>query len=111
MKTYKSIERNSIILGMPVRDLMLLLCLLLVLVLLGGIMGTFMPVSKYYYLGALLLIVILQCILKYLNRRKHPTFVASRISYHFLQARRIAITSNLLYHGTDKRTRRRNAGR
>jgi hypothetical protein len=103
MKTYKSIERNSIILGMPVRDLMLLLCLLLLLVLLGGIMGTFMPVSKYYYLGSLLLVTFLQFVLKYLNRRKHPTFVASRISYYFLQARRIAITSNLFYHGTNRR--------
>jgi hypothetical protein len=89
---------------MPVQDLMLLLCLLIVLVLLGGIMGTFMPVSKYYYLCSLLFVILLQFFLKYLNRRKQPTFVASRISYYFLQVRRITITSNFFYHGTGKGT-------
>lgn len=93
MKTYPAIERKSIILGMPAGDLMLLLCLLVLLVLLGGIMGTFFQVSKYYYFGSLLSVIVLQFVLRYLHRRQHPSFLASWISYHFLQAHRITITA------------------
>lgn len=111
MKTYKSIERKSIILGMPAGDLMLLLCLLLVLVLLGGIMGTFTQVSKYYYLCALLSVIALQFVLQYLNRRGHPTYVASLISYYFLQARRIIITQKPIDHGRFTQKRKGASGR
>ncbi|WP_017733366.1 hypothetical protein [Nafulsella turpanensis] len=91
MKTYKSIERKSMILGMPVQDLLLLMALLIGLVLLGGVMGTFMPVSKYYYLLSLCLVLLLLLLLRSLGRRKHPTFLSSVISYYFLQARRISL--------------------
>jgi hypothetical protein len=91
MKTYKSIERKSIILGMPVEDIMLLLSLLLGLVMLGGIMGASIKVSKLYYLISLLSVIALQFGLKYFNQKKHPTFIRSFISYYFLQVRRISI--------------------
>lgn len=76
---------------MPVQDLLLLLALLISLVLLGGIMGTFMPVSKYYYLTSLCLVLLLLLVLRRLGRQQHPTFLSSFISYHFLQARRISL--------------------
>lgn len=98
MRTYPAIERKSIILGMPAGDLMLLLCLLVVLVLLGGIMGTFLQVSKYYYIGSLLSVIVLQFVLRYLHRRRHPSFLASWISYYFLQAHRIIITAKPTCH-------------
>ncbi|EMR00617.1 hypothetical protein [Cesiribacter andamanensis] len=94
MRTYRSIERKSRILGMPAGDLLLLLSLLVLLVLLGGIMGTFLKVSKYYYFSSLLAVLMLQFFLRYLNRRKHPSFLASWISYRFLQARKITVFPN-----------------
>lgn len=110
MRTYKSIERKSVILGMPVGDLLLLLSLLVALVLLGGVLGTFIRVSKYYYFGSLLFLIVLQFILRYLNRRKHPTYLASWISYHFLQPRRINITSKFFQYGSIARNKNRQSG-
>lgn len=89
---------------MPVQDLMLLLFLLIGLVLLGGIMGAFMPVSKYYYLCSLCVIVALQVVLKYLGSKKHPSFIASFVSYYFLQARRISMNQNSEYNGKTERS-------
>lgn len=103
MKTYKSIERKSRVLGMPVNDLALLFFLLIALVMLGAVLGAFMKVSKYYYLCSLLAVIVLQFVLKYFNRRKHPTFIASFFSYRFLQARKIAITKKPSYYGKFKR--------
>lgn len=105
MRTYRSLERKSIILGMPAGDLMLLLCLLVALVLLGGVLGTFLKVSKYYYFGSLFSVLALQLALRWLNRSKHPSFLASWISFYFLQARRITITPNPPYHGRITRSR------
>ena len=104
MKTYKSIERKSVVLGMPVNDLVLLLFLIIALVMLGAIMGAFIPVSKYYYLCSLLAVIVLQFILKYFNRRKHPTFISSFISYHFLQAHRISILEKPCFYGKAKQS-------
>lgn len=80
------------ILGMPVSDLVLLLFLLIGLVMLGGVLGAFFKVSKYYYLFSLLAIVVLHFLLKYLNRKKHPTFIKSAISYLWMQPGKIEIT-------------------
>ncbi|WP_224995064.1 hypothetical protein [Cesiribacter sp. SM1] len=111
MRTYPAIERKSIILGMPAGDLMLLLCVLVVLVLLGGIMGTFFQVSKYYYFGSLLSVIVLQFVLRYLHRRRHPSFLASWISYYFLQARRITITAKPGCHENKSRNCKRETRR
>lgn len=111
MKTYKSLERQSIILGMPAGDLMLLLCLLVLLVLLGGIMGTFMKVSKWYFVCAMLTVIMLQLVLRYLNRQKHPTFFASWTSYYFLQAHKIDIPLNPLTHEKHPRNKINQNGR
>ena len=89
---------------MPIQDLMMLLILLIALVLLGGIMGAFMPVSKYYYLCSLLVIVALQMVLKYFGSKKHPAFIASFVSYHFLQARRVSMDQNHVYNGSTTRS-------
>lgn len=85
MKTYKSIERKSVIMGMPVADLMLLLALLIALVLLGSIGSIFFLVSKYYYLSTLGIVLALYISMKFINRRKHPNFLFAFLSFHFRQ--------------------------
>lgn len=91
MKTFKTIEKKSQILGMPLADLMFVSTLLIVLIVLGGIAGAFMEVSKYYYLISLLIVVILFLILKTVNQKKHPSFLLSWLSYHFFQAKKIKL--------------------
>jgi threonine/homoserine/homoserine lactone efflux protein len=85
MKTYKSIERKSLILGMPIGDLMLLLALLIALVLLGSIGSIFFPVSKFYYLSTVGMVLLLYLAMKFINRRKHPNFLVAALSFHVRQ--------------------------
>lgn len=93
MRTFKAIEKPSMILGMPVTDLVLVLVLLVAMVLLGAVLGIFMPVSKYYYLLSMLVIMVLLFVLRYFNRQQHPDFIKSFIAYHWLQAREIHLNN------------------
>ncbi|MDO1449835.1 hypothetical protein Q0590_26385 [Rhodocytophaga aerolata] len=85
MKTYKSLERKSLILGMPLTDLLLLLSLLIALVLLGSIGSLFFPVSRYYYLATVAIIAGLYLLMKFINRKGHPHFLFAALSFHFRQ--------------------------
>jgi hypothetical protein len=94
MRTYKSIEKKSAILGMPITDLALLLFMLVGLVMLGSVVSIFIKVSKYYYLSILLLIIATCLFLKMMNRRAHPAFIVCAISYYFKQAKKITLLPN-----------------
>ena len=90
MRTYKSIERRSTILGMPVTDLMLLLVALVGLVMLGSVISIFTPVSKYYYLCALGAVLGGYLVLRYANRNRHPSYLQAVLSFHFKQPKKIS---------------------
>jgi hypothetical protein len=102
MRTYKSIEKKSVILGMPVMDLMLLLSSLVGLVMLGSIVSLFTVVSKYYYLGSLGLVILGYGILRYANRYGHPAYLPAALSFHFKQARQITPFQPTNAHGKDQ---------
>jgi hypothetical protein len=91
MRTYKSIEKKSAILGMPLQDLALLLFMLIGLVMAGSVVSIFITVSKYYYLFTLLLICGLYCLLKITNRQAHPGFILCFISFYFKQPKKITL--------------------
>jgi hypothetical protein len=97
MRTYKSIEKKSAILGMPVTDLALLLFMLIGLVMAGSVISIFMPVSKYYYLSTLLLITSSYLCLRATGRRSHPAFILSALSFYFKQPKKITLLDNQSY--------------
>jgi hypothetical membrane protein len=91
MRTYKSIEKKSAILGMPLMDIALLLFMLIGLIMAGSVASIFISVSKYYYLCILLLIIGTYCLLKVANRKAHPAFILCLISFYFRQPKKITL--------------------
>jgi hypothetical protein len=102
MRTYKSIEKKSVILGMPLSDLALLLFMLIGLVMGGSVVSIFISVSKYYYLSTLLLIIGSYYLLKLANRKAHPAFIFCLISFHFKQPKKISLLNNQAYDRKNK---------
>lgn len=89
MQIYKALERKSYVLGIPMMECGILVCLLLSLMILGGIAGVFIQVSGWFYLTSLGLILALYLVLRRAARAHHPSFLLSWISYHFFQPKKI----------------------
>ena len=89
MKIYKSLERRSYVLGLPLQELGLLICLFMLSVLGGSLAGIVMKVPLSFYLLSILFISGLYLLLRRAARQKHPSFLLSYISYHFFQAKHI----------------------
>jgi len=85
MRVYKALERKSYVLGIPMMECGVLVCLLLSLMILGAIAGIFIPLSGWFYLISLALILILYIILRRAAKQNHPSFLLSWVSYHFFQ--------------------------
>ena len=77
------------VLGIPMLECGILVCLLMSLMILGGIAGVFMQVSGWFYLISLILILGLYLILRRAAQQNHPSFLLSFISYHFFQPDKI----------------------
>ena len=85
MRVYKSIERKTKILGIPMQECGLLACLLVVLIMLGGIAGFFVNVSGSFFLFSLTLVLSIYVVLRHAAQKKHPGFLLSWLSYHCFQ--------------------------
>ena len=91
MKTFKTIERKAQLLGLPMQDLFALLFGLSLAIVVGIILNFFVAVSKYYFLAVVVSVVGAFFLLKRINRRKHPSFLFSYLSYHLWQARKLEV--------------------
>ena len=91
MKTFKTIERKAQLLGLPMQDLFALLFGLSLAIVAGIILNFVVAVSKYYFLAVLASVVGAFFLLKRINRRKHPSFLFSYLSYHLWQPRKLEV--------------------
>lgn len=89
MQVYKSLERSPSLLGLPIFDFGLVICLLLAVVMIGGIANMVIHVSGWYYLIGLLLITGCYVVLRRAAKENRPNFLLSWISFHFYQPKSI----------------------
>ena len=87
MRVYKSLERKSWILGLPLNQIGLLLCLFLVLTIAGSLAGILIKVSWLYYLLAFSSVLSLYLLLRKAANKQHPDYLLSFLSFRFDQCR------------------------
>jgi len=91
MKTFRSIEKQAHLLGLPMTDLFALLFVMSLAIVLGIVLNFMIPMSKYYFWGIILLAGLSYLLLKRLNRKKHPSRLFSYLSYRFWQPRHLRL--------------------
>ena len=96
MKTFRSIEKQAQLLGLPMTDLFALLFVMSLAIVIGIVLNFMVPMSKYYFWSVMLSAGLAYLLLKRLNRQKHPSRMFSYLSYRFLQPRSVLIKSNRL---------------
>jgi len=84
-----SLERSPKTLGLPLNELALLVCLLLIITVIGAIGNMFIHMPGWYYLLGLKLIIGLYVVLRRAAKQKRPSFLLSWISYHLYQPSKI----------------------
>lgn len=91
MRTYKSIERPSQVLGMNLQDILILVGLFLGSVFAMGILGNMVKITRWVYLIVILVELALMLGLRYLSTKKAPGFLVAWVSFRFFQPRRISV--------------------
>ena len=101
MKTFRSIEKQAQLLGLPMTDLFALLFVMSLAIVFGIVLNFMIPMSKYYFWGVILSAGLAYLLLKKLNRQqyplvgtpmgKHPSRLFSYLSYRFLQPRQVVV--------------------
>ena len=94
MKTFRSIEKQAQLLGLPMTDLFALLFVMSLAIVIGIVLNFMVPMSKYYFWGVILSAGVGYLLLKRLNRNKHPSRIFSYLSYRFLQPRQVVVRSD-----------------
>lgn len=89
MKTYKTLERKSRVLGISLTEMGLLLSALLGLFVLAALAQFFVVISGWVHMGITMLISALYVALKKTGRHKQPGYLLSIISFHFYQPKEI----------------------
>ena len=89
MRTYKTLERTSRVLGISLTEMGLLLLAMLTLFVLSALVQFFVAVSGWIHMGFMGLILGLYVILKRIGRGKQPGYLLSWTSFHFYQAKEI----------------------
>ena len=91
MKTYRSINRQVRLLGLPLQDMFLLLFVMSLAIVLGIVLNFFVAMSKYYFWSVLLGSLVVYVLLRRLNHYEHPSLVFSYLSWRFWQPRRLEL--------------------
>ena len=91
MKTFRTIEKQAQLLGLPMTDLFALLFVMSLAIIVGIVLNFMVPMSKYYFWGVILSAGLAYLLLKRLNKRKHPSRLFSYLSYRFLQPRHLSV--------------------
>ena len=96
MKTFRTIEKQAQLLGLPMTDLFTLSFVMSLAIVLGIVLNFMIPMSKYYFWGVILSAGVAYLLLKRLNRNKHPSRIFSYLSYRFWQPRQVVVKSDKL---------------
>ena len=96
MKTFRTIQKQAHLLGLPMTDLFALLFVMSLAIVFGIVLNFMIPMSKYYFWGVILSAGLAYLMLKRLNRQKHPSRMFSYLSYRFLQPRQVIVKSDKL---------------
>ena len=91
MKTFRSIEKQAQLLGLPMADLFALLFVMSLAIVIGIVLNFMIPMSKYYFWAVILLAALGYLLLKRLNRNKHPSRIFSYLSYRLWQPRQLLL--------------------
>lgn len=91
MKTFRSIEKQAQLLGLPMNDLFVLLLLMSLLIVLGIVLNLMIPLSKYYFWTVILATIFAYFLLRKVNRQRHPTLLFSYLSYRFRQPKYLSV--------------------
>ena len=101
MKTFRSINRQVRLLGLPLQDMFLLLFVMSLAIVLGIVFNFLVAMSKYYFWSVLLSSLVVYLLLRRLNYYQHPSLVFSYLSWRFWQPRKLEVTT-----GYRRQTRR-----
>jgi hypothetical protein len=93
MQVRKSLEKPSRILGMKMQELGIILTAFISLTVLLSILRMFMHISPMVNVISLAFIVGLMVIVRIAERKKHPSFLISAISFYWKQPKRIVMTN------------------
>ena len=104
MKTFRTIEKQAQLLGLPMTDLFALSFIMSLAIVFGIVLNFMIPMSKYYFWGVILSAGVAYLLLKRMNRNKHPSRIFSYLSYRFLQPRQVVL-------GNSEKGRKENTGR
>jgi hypothetical protein len=91
MKTYRSINRQVRLLGLPLQDMFLLLLIMSLSIVLGIVLNFFVAMSKYYFWSVLLGSLVVYVLFRRLNHYQHPSLVFSYLSWRFWQPRSLKL--------------------
>ena len=91
MRTYKSIERPSQVLGIDINNLFLVMGFIVVGAILVGLLGMVMDLHWIVYVLLLLVSVSLFLAFKYLAKHRPPGFAMGFVSYYLHQPKRLSI--------------------
>jgi len=89
MKTYKTLERKSRVLGISLSEMGLLLAATLSLFVLAALAQFFIAISGWVYVGFMALIMALYGLLRKMGKHKQSGYLLSFISFHFYQPKEI----------------------
>lgn len=88
-KVFKIVEKKGQVFGLPLLDLGITFLYFIVFTMGIVVVGFFVPVSGKYFLADLASTILLIIVLKYLNKKKHPSFLLSFISFKYLQLKQL----------------------
>lgn len=88
-KVYKIVEKKGQVFGLPLLDLALSVLYFVTFTIGIVIVGMFTKVSGKFFLADIVSTILLILFLKYLNKKKHPSFLLSFISFTYLQVKQL----------------------
>lgn len=91
MRTYKSIEQPSQVLGIDINNLFLVMGFVVVGAILVGLLGMVLDIHWIVYVLLILLSAGLFFTFKYLAKHRPPGFAMGFVSYHIRQPKRLSI--------------------
>lgn len=91
MRTYKSIEQPSQVLGIDINNLFVVMGFIVVGAILVGLLGMVMDIHWIVYVLLLLVSVSLFLLFKYLAKHRPPGFAMGFVSYYLRQPKRLSI--------------------
>ena len=91
MRTYKSIERPSQVLGIDVTNLFIVMGVIIVGAILVGLLGMVLSIHWSVYVLLLVVSIGLFLMFKYLAKHRPPGFAMGFVSYHLRQPKRLSL--------------------